>query len=111
QQSHMFGMTVIPKQQSPANDPPWWAAREVDPTFKVNAYYPGQAVPAQGVALENMYFQIEYRVLLLLASGIQMAGPRLTPAAFAAGLHRAVFPNPPTPLFAGRAGFNGTSQA
>jgi hypothetical protein len=35
-----------------------------------------------------------YDDLLLLASGIQMAGPNLTPATFAAALQRTEFPNP-----------------
>src|SRR5439155_5467201 len=46
-----------------------------------------------------------YRELLLLASGVQMAGPRLTPATFAAGLHRTRFPNPSHPIMAGAVGF------
>jgi hypothetical protein len=35
-----------------------------------------------------------YNELLLLASGIQMAGPRLTPESFAEGLRSTTFPNP-----------------
>jgi hypothetical protein len=42
-----------------------------------------------------------YRALLLLASGIQMAGPRLTVETFRDGLRNTVFPNPVTPANAG----------
>ena len=35
-----------------------------------------------------------YQEMLLLASGVQMAGPRLTPESFAAGLQDTRFPNP-----------------
>lgn len=52
-----------------------------------------------------------YRQLLLLASGIQMAGPKLTPQTFAQGLQRTVFPNPDTPIMAGKVGFNGGSHS
>jgi hypothetical protein len=53
----------------------------------------------------------EYRNLLLIASGIQMAGPGLTPETFQAGLQRALFPNPDTGIMAGHVGFNGGSHA
>lgn len=47
-----------------------------------------------------------YRTLLLLASGIQMAGPNLTPETFAAGLQSTRFPYPPDdPLHSGDVGF------
>jgi hypothetical protein len=45
-----------------------------------------------------------YRPLLLLASGLQMAGPHLTPETFRDGLRRAAFPNPITALHAGAVG-------
>ena len=47
-----------------------------------------------------------YRTALLLASGLQMAGPNLTPESFARGLQRTVFPNPEHPINAGSVGFN-----
>jgi hypothetical protein len=50
-----------------------------------------------------------YQNLLLLASGIQAAGPNLTPETFAAGLHRTVFPNPgagKAPFYQSRVGFS-----
>jgi hypothetical protein len=50
---------------------------------------------------------LQYHSWLLLAAGIQMAGPDLTPATFEAGLERAAFPNPVSPLYEGAVGFNG----
>lgn len=49
-----------------------------------------------------------YQELMLLASGIQMAGPRLTPQSFADGLHTTTFPNPgaaTAPFYRGTVGF------
>ena len=49
-----------------------------------------------------------YDELLVLAAGIQMAGPRLTPESFAAGLHATTFPNPgagAAPTYQGTVGF------
>lgn len=46
-----------------------------------------------------------YQSLLVLASGIQMAGPNLTPETFARGLQSQAFPNPEHPLRAGNVGF------
>ncbi|MDQ1437718.1 MAG: hypothetical protein QOK43_1347 [Acidimicrobiaceae bacterium] len=52
-----------------------------------------------------------YQSLLLLASGVQLAGPHLTPESFAAGLQRATFSNPPSPYHEGRVGFLGQSHS
>ncbi len=52
-----------------------------------------------------------YQELLLLAAGIQMAGPNLTPETFARGLHTTTFPNPGAggpPFYQGRVGFEGS---
>src|SRR3979409_813463 len=46
-----------------------------------------------------------------MASGIQMAGPNLTPATFEPGLQRARFPNPDHPIMAGKVGFLGGSHS
>src|SRR5207249_12173565 len=59
-----------------------------------------------GLGVDPVVRHHEYRDLLLLASGIQMAGPNLTPGTFEAALQRTVFPNPPSPLFAGHVGFS-----
>jgi hypothetical protein len=51
-----------------------------------------------------------YQEMLMLASGIQMAGPKLTPEAFAEGLHTTTFPNPgagTAPSYQGTVGFEG----
>jgi hypothetical protein len=97
QASHVLGVTfrnkLLPKQ-----DMPWyWALREADPGAdpQGNTYY----------AADSRYEQ-----LLLLASGIQLAGPKLTPQTFAAGLARATFPNPGArgaPYYQGLVGFDG----
>lgn len=50
-----------------------------------------------------------YRSFLMLASGIQLAGPRLTPASFGTGLSGTAFPNPGAggaPLFQAAVGFD-----
>ncbi|GAC1442878.1 MAG: hypothetical protein NVSMB55_14840 [Mycobacteriales bacterium] len=97
QASHVLGVTfrnkLLPKQ-----DMPWyWAIREADPGAdpQGNTYYAANS---------------RYEQLLLLASGIQLAGPKLTPQSFAAGLQRARFPNPGAegpPYFQARVGFDG----
>ncbi|MEO6206220.1 MAG: hypothetical protein ABIO67_12700, partial [Mycobacteriales bacterium] len=97
QNSHVIGVTfrnkLLPKQ-----DMPWyWAVREADPSQdpQGNSYY----------ASNSRYYQ-----LLLLASGIQLAGPNLTPASFQRGLQAAMFPNPGAagpPYFQARVGFAG----
>jgi hypothetical protein len=54
--------------------------------------------------------QMLYRELLLLASGIQMAGPRLTADTFARALHDTSFPNPGAglaPSYQAHVGFAG----
>jgi hypothetical protein len=95
--------TFTPNKFLPAADAPaWWAYREnhseddPDPTQDRHLY-----------ALGPSWHQA-YRALLLLASGIQMAGPRLTPETFAQGLQRARFPNPGAgraPYYQARVGF------
>jgi hypothetical protein len=97
QEQHILGVSfrnkLLPKQ-----DMPWyWALREADPGAdpQGNTYYASDS---------------RYEQLLLLASGIQLAGPKLTPQTFAAGLMRAQFPNPgagSAPYFQARVGFGG----
>ena len=97
QAAHVLGITfrnkLLPKQ-----DMPWyWAVREADPSSdpQGNTYY----------ASNSRYYQ-----LLLLASGIQLAGPNLTPASFQRALQAARFPNPgagAAPYFQARVGFPG----
>ncbi len=81
QTGHILGLSIRTKLL-PKQDMPWYAAvREGDPSAdpQGNAYY----------ATNSRYSQ-----LLLLASGIQLAGPDLTPASFQRGLQAARFPNP-----------------
>ncbi|MDP9101846.1 MAG: hypothetical protein M3N21_06855 [Actinomycetota bacterium] len=97
QTGHILGLTfrnkLLPKQ-----DMPWyWAVREAAPNVDPsgNVYY----------AANSRYLQ-----LLLLASGIQLAGPHLTPESFASALRDARFPNPGAqgaPYFQSRVGFAG----
>ncbi|TAL25961.1 MAG: hypothetical protein EPN99_00915 [Frankiales bacterium] len=81
QSAHVIGISFRNKLQ-PRQDMPWyWAVKENDSSYEPSAaaYY----------AAHSRYMQ-----LLLLASGIQLAGPELTPETFARGLQRARFPNP-----------------
>ena len=58
----------------------------------------GSLIPARGF----------YDEMLLLAAGLQMAGPHLTPQSFADGLRSTTFPNPgagAAPMYQGRVGF------
>lgn len=96
QMSHMFGISAFSKWQSSDDSPVTWAIKEVDPSF---------SWPVEGQAQEWMLRR--YTSLLMLASGIQLAGPNLTPETFASGLQRARFPNPETRYMAARAGFRG----
>lgn len=94
QLTHTFGLTFQPRQTLIEDEPFYWAAKEVDPSIVLN----GDTVTVQNHA------EI-YRPLLLLASGIQLAGPNLTPQTFAKGLQQATFPNPDHPNMPGKVGF------
>jgi hypothetical protein len=88
---HFFGLRVHNKIQLAANTPYGWAVHEEDPSY--------------GVTGE---FDALYLNLLVLASGIQMAGPHLTPQTFEDGLFRTRFPNPGAdgpPWYQARVGF------
>ena len=92
-----MGLTVQPRQVKPVYQPSHYAQKEVDPghTGSSNSLNAGVG-------------NIEYRILLLLASGIQMAGPNLTPETFERGLQKAMFPNPDHPTNPGKVGFAGS---
>jgi hypothetical protein len=82
QAQHIIGLSFNNKYL-PSPQMPWYTAmRQGDP----NATIP---TGTTGYQLDNFYEQ-----LLLVASGIQLAGPKLTPTTFQAGLQRAHFPNP-----------------
>jgi len=93
-----FGLAFQPRQIRPELDPYNMAVHEGDPS---------RAPQTEGGLLANR--EEDYRPLLLLASGIQMAGPNLTPATFRAGLLKARFPNPITSTHAGAVGFTASS--
>ncbi len=87
QSAHLFGVTGLNKTQRLPDQPFYWAAREVEPGRADNGY-------AAGVCEFECLHQMIYRQLLVIASGIQTAGPRLTPKSFEEGLLKTRFPNP-----------------
>lgn len=94
----IVGLMFEPRQIPVPDTPVVWAVKEVD-----NSYDPPNS---QTVRIANE----RYRSLLLLSSGIQMAGPNLTPATFRAAMTRTRFPNPDHPIKAGAVGFNDGSH-
>ncbi|HXA43096.1 MAG TPA: hypothetical protein VNV65_09330 [Candidatus Solibacter sp.] len=90
-----FGLSFVPMIRAFPDHPSTWAD-------------PADPYQSDTVELSRDY---EYWVMLLMASGIQMAGPNLTPQTFAAGLQRAAFPNPDDPIMAGKVGFLGGSHS
>lgn len=95
QLENAIGLTFVPRQIKPGNEPMRWAQSEM-----------GQTADTSDTDLAVWNVNVKYRSLLLLASGIQMAGPRLTPETFAAGLHKARFPNPDHPNIPGKVDFS-----
>ncbi|MBC7372544.1 MAG: hypothetical protein H7323_00945 [Frankiales bacterium] len=97
QSSHVIGISFRNKLL-PRQDMPWyWALKEADPTFEPAAatYYSAHS---------------RYMQLLLLAAGIQLAGPDLTPESFERGLEKARYANPgagAAPYFQSEVGFAG----
>jgi hypothetical protein len=93
QLAHLFGVSFLPRHVDPLLEPYNVAIQEGDPS-----------VAARTSNGDFTNFTQLYRPLLLLAAGIQMAGPRLTPESFQAGLLKTTFPNPVTSLNAGDVG-------
>src|SRR3954451_3186996 len=93
QMPHTFGLTSQPQMVAPLLNPYNVALQEGAPS-----------VGTDTTTLVEAELEI-YRGLLLLASGIQMAGPKLTPTTFRDGLRRTHFPNPITKTHAGFVGF------
>lgn len=96
QLQHAFGLDFDPIQVPLEFTPLYWGAKEGDP----------------GVSLNNSSATVHnreeiYRPLLVLASGIQMAGPKLTAQTFAEGLWKTRFPNPDHIIKAGKVAFSG----
>lgn len=89
----LFGLTFVPRQIDPLLEPYNAAFQEGDPSLG-----------AKTASTDYSNFTQVYRPLLLLVSGLQMAGPHLTPESFLAGLRTTKFPNPITSIHAGAVG-------
>ena len=95
QRSQVLGVTTVPRALPHADEPYWWMVKEANPELREDQ------ADQYGLNLIAIY-----RTMLVLASGIQMAGPNLTPETFAEGLQRTRFPNPPDhPNRPGKVGF------
>lgn len=86
QRVHAFGITGFNRQLRVDEDWAWRSRREIAPNCC-----------GSDVALLASYHLFTYRELMLLATGIQAAGPKLTPETFEQGLRRIRFANPPDP--------------
>ena len=97
QRQSILGFTILPLHRPYDQEPGVWAFKEVDP-----------AINPQADASIVQNFVGQYRTLLVVASGIQMAGPNLTPETFGAALQRTDFPYPADdPTRSGDVGFAG----
>ncbi len=102
QARHLIGVSASNKTQRNQDHPWFWAYREAGPT---------RTPPSGGAgyAMTGIYGSMS-----LLAAGIQMAGPKLTPETFAAALQRTVFPNPGAgapPYYQSAIGFSGGTHS
>jgi hypothetical protein len=99
-----YGSSDIDNSFSPANAPPE-QARNVLGISLHNRWMGRQQMPWYAALRESrpdqdpsgaIYYTLNgrYEHLLLMASGIQLAGPDLTPESFGRGLRAAAFPNP-----------------
>ncbi|HVE76827.1 MAG TPA: hypothetical protein VND22_08710 [Actinomycetota bacterium] len=94
-----FGIDFRNKENAQEDLPIHWAMTEMDPGYN----------DEQGEAQERYM----YWPLLMIASGIQMAGPNLTPETFQQGLMKARFPNPAcgdAPYYQACVGFGSTDH-
>ncbi len=97
QTQHLFGLRGMNKGLPLPDSPAMWALREVG----------GEEGLDQ---IESIGTGPAYQAMLMLASGIQAAGPRLTPENFARALQRLQFPNPgasAAPYYQATVGFAG----
>jgi hypothetical protein len=95
ERNHIMGLTFQPRQVDADNSYPALAEEQT-----TDGAYIGY--DSSSAAILNP----DYRWMLLLASGIQMAGPHLTPDSFARGLRKAEFPNPENKQRVGKVGFS-----
>ena len=99
QATHRIWITGHNKRLPMEQMPFWWAVKEGDPSADARQWHGAQYYYGA------YYF---YEALLELLSGIQMAGPDLTPANVQRGLWTTQFPNPGAdgpPLYQARVGF------
>jgi hypothetical protein len=94
QRTQILGTSMLPRQANTDDQPFWWMIQEMNPNVRKDD------LEGYGSNIQNIY-----RAMLLMASGLQMAGPHLTPESFEAGLHQAVFPNPEHRNRPGKVGF------
>ncbi|MHB8719413.1 MAG: ABC transporter substrate-binding protein [Candidatus Dormibacteria bacterium] len=97
QLSHIIGITYDNKIDPPANEFWYSALKEVDPNYQ----YGDNAL--------DYWDYFRYEQLMVLASGLQAAGPDLTPTTFANGLYGLHFPDPgagAAPYYQARVGFS-----
>ena len=93
--ANQMGLSFYNKSVATAQLPVVWAIHQVDPTDTIPDF-----------TAHDM--QKSYDGLLILASGVQMAGPRLTPFSFQSSLFRTAFPDPGAggpPYYQARVGF------
>jgi hypothetical protein len=101
QVAHTFGIVSLNKPPVTISESPYYEA--------IRAVEPGFNSPDSDWYQEALYHQ-----LLVLASGIQAAGPKLTPATFQTALQSLTFPNPgaaAAPFWQGTVGFPGGEHA
>jgi hypothetical protein len=95
QRQSIIGFSIGSPLRPITHEPAYSAAKEVDSALDPTADF---------TTLSD--FTSQYRALLVMASGIQLAGPNLTPETFAAGMKRSRFPYPAVdPLHSGDVGF------
>ena len=99
QLQHLFAMGGFNKALPQSERPATWALREQ-----------GHDLTTEDETLSATAMTTEYQMMLVLASGIQAAGPLLTPDTFARGLQGLRFPNPGAgafPFYQAAVGFSG----
>jgi hypothetical protein len=103
QASHTIGVRSLNKELPPLDTPYVWAIHYESPSNPKPPYN----------NRNSAWDDYVYHDLLLLASGIQMAGPKLTPQTFSEALHAVQFPNPGCdgpPSYQACVGFPGESH-
>ncbi|HZQ27357.1 MAG TPA: hypothetical protein VFA94_06640, partial [Acidimicrobiales bacterium] len=97
QRQSIMGVGVSFPNRGINQEPAYWAMKEVDPGVDYN----------KDLA-DVGEFVLHYKAMMVLASGIQLAGPNLNPTTFERGLQAATFPYPKDdPTKSGNVGFRG----